>query len=209
LAVLPSIDIELSFLEKILGQKQLKGRLNFLINQGWLIYNQNSYKLHQIIKEHILSNHTPLFKEIEVMVDSLSRVIGNSADAQIAVNNRDNIVYFESLANLLEKLESENEKVGTFFNNFGLIHYHLGAYEKAEPLYLKALKIHQKVLGDEHPSTATSYNNLAVFYYGQGDFERTYGFMKKAVDVLSKVLPSNHPHLISSKKNLKIIEGRL
>jgi tetratricopeptide (TPR) repeat protein len=85
----------------------------------------------------------------------------------------------------------------------------MGAYEKAEPLYLKALKIREKVLGEEHPDTATSYNNLAVFYYGQGDFERAYEFMKKAVDVRSKVLPSNHPHLISSKKGLKIIEGRV
>jgi tetratricopeptide (TPR) repeat protein len=85
----------------------------------------------------------------------------------------------------------------------------MGAYEKAEPLYLKDLKISEKVLGEEHPSTATSYNNLGFFYYGQGDFERAYGFMKKAVDVRSKVLPSNHPHLIGSKEGLKIIEGRL
>jgi tetratricopeptide (TPR) repeat protein len=85
----------------------------------------------------------------------------------------------------------------------------MGAYEKAKPLYLKNLKISEKVLGEEHPDTATSYNNLAVFYYGQGDFERAYGFMKKAVDVWSKVLPSNHPNLINAKEGLKIIEGRL
>jgi len=85
----------------------------------------------------------------------------------------------------------------------------MGAYKKAEPLYLKALKICKKVLGEEHPSRVGSYNNLAVFYYGQGDFERAYGFMKKAVDVWSKVLPPNHPNLINAKEGLKIIEGRL
>jgi tetratricopeptide (TPR) repeat protein len=48
----------------------------------------------------------------------------------------------------------------------------MGAYEKAEPLYLKALKIHQKVLGEEHPSTATSYNNLAELYKSMGTYEK-------------------------------------
>jgi hypothetical protein len=170
LAVLPSIDIELSFLEEILDEERLKGRLNFLVGRGWLIESDEVYKLHQIIKEYILSNHTPLFEEIEVVVDSLSKVMGNSADAQVAVNNRDNIVYFESLDNLLERLESENEKVGTFFNNFGLIVKYLGDYKKAEPLYLKALKIWKKVLDEDHPNTATSYNNLASLYESMGAY---------------------------------------
>jgi tetratricopeptide (TPR) repeat protein len=103
----------------------------------------------------------------------------------------------------------EHPSTATSYNNLANLYQSMGAYEKAEPFYLKALKISEKILGEEHPDTAISYNNLAVFYYGQGDFERAYGFIKKAVDVRSKVLPSNHPHLISSKKNLKIIEGRL
>ena len=47
----------------------------------------------------------------------------------------------------------------------------MGAYEKAEPFYNKALKISEKVLGEEHPSTVISYNNLAVFCYGQSRFK--------------------------------------
>jgi tetratricopeptide (TPR) repeat protein len=213
LSALPSIEINLENLEYIFQKKEdveFVELLDYLCEKGWLSKLEGGYKFHQIIKEYILSsNHTPLFEEIEVVVDTLDRVIENSANIQVAVNNRDNIVYFESLANLLERLENENEKVGTFFNNFGLIHYHLGDYEKAEPLYLKALKIREKVLGEEHPHTDTFYNNLAVFYYGQGDFERAYGFMQKAVDVWSKVLPSNHPDLINAKKGLEMIEGML
>jgi hypothetical protein len=40
----------------------------------------------------------------------------------------------------------------------------MGAYEKAEPLYLKALKIREKVLGEELPITATYYNNFELLY---------------------------------------------
>jgi transcriptional regulator of NAD metabolism len=167
LSALPSIEINLESLEYIFQKKEdieFEELLDYLCEKGWLSKLEGGYKFHQIIKEYILSNHTPLFEEIEVVVDSLSRVIGNSEDIQVAVNNRDNIVYFESLANLLERLESENEKVGTFFLDFGNIYRFLGDYEKAEPLYLKALKISEKILGEEHPDRATSYNNLALLY---------------------------------------------
>ncbi len=140
LSTLPSIDIELSFLERVLETKRLKGRLNFLVNKGWLIQNDNSYKLHQIIKEYILSNYTPTFEEIEVILDSFNTLIDNSGDPQVAVDNRENIIYFENLANLLERLEIENEKVGAFFNSFGNIYYYLGLYQKAELFHLKALR---------------------------------------------------------------------
>ncbi len=124
----------------------------------------------------------------------------------MAIDNQDNIIHFENLANLLERLEIENEKVGDFFSHFGNIYYHLGLYQKVESFHLKALNIIEKILGEEHPYTATSYNNLAVYYYGQEDFERAYNFIKRAVEVRSKVLPSNHPHLIKTKERLRIIE---
>ena len=37
-----------------------------------------------------------------------------------------------------------------------------GNYAAAEPLYQKALAIHQKLLGEDHPLTALSYSNVAV-----------------------------------------------
>ena len=121
LSALPSFGIYLESLEYIFQKKEdieFEELLDYLCEKGWLSKLEGGYKFHQIIKEYILSNHTPLFEEIEVVVDSLSRVIENSADAQVAVNNRDNIVYFESLVNLLGRVESENKKVGTFFLDF-------------------------------------------------------------------------------------------
>ncbi len=48
-----------------------------------------------------------------------------------------------------------------------------GEYQKAEPLYLEALNISKKILGDEHPDTASSYNNLAILYKAQGEYPHT------------------------------------
>ena len=45
----------------------------------------------------------------------------------------------------------------------------MGDYAKAEPLFQRALKIHEKALGPEHPDTATSLNNLALLHYEMGE----------------------------------------
>jgi tetratricopeptide (TPR) repeat protein len=205
LSTLPSIDLELSFLETILGKKRLKGRLTFLVNKGWLINGfGSSYKLHQIIKEYILSNYQPTFEEIEIVVDSFNAFIKNSVDAQVAVDNRENIVYFESLVALLDRLGIENEKVGDFFSYFGLIFKHLGLYKKVEPLYLKALKIREKVFGYEHPSTATSYSNLALLYKNIGKYQKIELLHMKALKIYEKVLGENHSSTATSYSNLAL-----
>lgn len=42
-------------------------------------------------------------------------------------------------------------------------------YAEAEPLYLRALQIHKKVLGDEHPEVATTAINVAALYDSLGE----------------------------------------
>ena len=41
----------------------------------------------------------------------------------------------------------------------------------AETLYLQALDMRKKLLGDEHPSVAQSLNNLAGLYRNQGRYD--------------------------------------
>ena len=48
----------------------------------------------------------------------------------------------------------------------------MGAYEKALPLYQRALDISEKVLGPEHPDVATTLNNLAALYHHMGAYEK-------------------------------------
>ena len=43
-----------------------------------------------------------------------------------------------------------------------------GAFEKALPLFQRALKIREKALGPDDPATAASLNNLATLYWAKG-----------------------------------------
>ncbi|MBK6877860.1 MAG: tetratricopeptide repeat protein [Ignavibacteria bacterium] len=49
-------------------------------------------------------------------------------------------------------------------NNLGGYYYETGNYEKAELLFVEALRIRKDVLGENHPYYSTSLNNLALLY---------------------------------------------
>jgi hypothetical protein len=47
----------------------------------------------------------------------------------------------------------------TDFNNLALLYDNQGRHAEAEPLYTRALRIWEKVLGPEHPNTLTVREN--------------------------------------------------
>jgi len=74
---------------------------------------------------------------------------------------------YEELLQVLEKepeIGHEHLGVATTLNNLAVLYKNMGAYEKALPLYQRALDICEKVLGPEHPYVATTLNNLAELY---------------------------------------------
>ncbi len=80
-----------------------------------------------------------------------------------------------------------------------------GRYTEAEPLYIKALELLQRLLGDEHPSVATSYNNLAALYNSQGRYTEAEPLYIKALKIAERSLGVNHPNTITFRKNLQFL----
>ena len=56
-------------------------------------------------------------------------------------------------------------------NNLAALYYSQGKYEQAEPLFLQALEIAERVLGKNHPNTVTFRNNLEYLRAQQGEDE--------------------------------------
>ncbi|MBK8405019.1 MAG: tetratricopeptide repeat protein [Saprospiraceae bacterium] len=52
----------------------------------------------------------------------------------------------------------------------------MGIFDKAEPFYLEAKVIREKVLGRVHPDYAWVLNNLAVLYWSTGNYEKPNSF---------------------------------
>lgn len=64
-------------------------------------------------------------------------------------------------------LGQDHPDVATFYQNLALLYRDQGRYTEAEPLYLKALELRQRVLREDHPDVADSYNGLAGLYQSQ------------------------------------------
>ncbi|MEJ2703724.1 MAG: serine/threonine-protein kinase [Sedimentisphaerales bacterium] len=87
----------------------------------------------------------------------------------------------------------------------------LGEFERAEPLYLKALRIKKRVLGGEHPDTLISMNNLALLHYYQGRYGEAEALCLKTVKTMKRVLGEDHPNtltLMNTLTSLYLIKGR-
>ena len=81
----------------------------------------------------------------------------------------------------------------------------MGQYEKAEPLYLEAKQIQEKVLGKEHPDYAASCNNLAILYKDMGQYEKAEPLYLEAKQIREKVLGKEHPDYAASCNNLAVL----
>jgi tetratricopeptide (TPR) repeat protein len=83
--------------------------------------------------------------------------------------------------------------------------YNAGRYSDAEPLYKRALAIHEKALGPDHPDVATSLNNLAALYNSQGRYADAEPLLKRSLAIREKVLGPAHPDVATSLNNLAFL----
>ncbi|MFM6407988.1 MAG: tetratricopeptide repeat protein, partial [Microcystis sp.] len=60
-------------------------------------------------------------------------------------------------------------------------------------LYLEALDLRKRLLGDNHPDVAASLNNLAEFYYSQGRYTEAEPLYLEAINIFRERLGENHP----------------
>lgn len=187
LSVLPSIGIPLKFLERILKKEnniEFEELLEYLCEKGWLSKIEKNYKLHQIIKEYIFSNHMPLFEEIEIVVDYFSEIM---QDIYTIEETLSKIEYLEYLNSITQVIKNEkNEKTAYLLHANGYLHFVLGDYKKAEILYKIALTIKENILDEDDISLAISINNNASIYEQNGDYEKALEEYLKSLKIREK-----------------------
>jgi tetratricopeptide (TPR) repeat protein len=98
---------------------------------------------------------------------------------------------------------SEHPTVAVSLNNLALLYDSQGRYSEAEPLYLKALAMWKRLLGEEHPSVATSLNNLAGLYKSQGYYSEAEPLYLKALAMSKRLLGDEHPQTTTIAENLE------
>ena len=85
----------------------------------------------------------------------------------------------------------------------------MGDYEKALPLYNRALDIVEKKLGQKHPNVARSLNNLAGLYDNMGDYEQALPLYNRALDIVEKKLGQKHSYTVIIRNNYNWILSKM
>ena len=157
LAILPSIEIDIATLEEIfIENDRLKLKLSALAKRGWLIKKENTYKLHQIIKEFILANYPLEFSEFSPIAQNIGIQL-NPNDSYL--NPIEKIHYIEIIDSILNCYPKVNDPIiASLLDALCNIHHSLARYNKSLDLQKRSLDMRHKLLGKKHPDTALSYN---------------------------------------------------
>ncbi|OCQ90200.1 hypothetical protein BCD64_19985 [Nostoc sp. MBR 210] len=76
-------------------------------------------------------------------------------------------------------------------------------------MYIQALAIQRKLLGEEHLDIAQSLNNLGVLYNFQGKYSQAELLLIQALDICQRQLGVSHPNTITISKSLANLRDRL
>jgi tetratricopeptide (TPR) repeat protein len=186
--LLPSIEIAFDRLYEVLvcdDREMLQDLLIELVESGWLIKGESSYKLHQIIKEYILANHTPSIETIEPQIDYFYTLIKKSSASDNLSDKLSILPYYQSLLDIFAKINYQDKRVGEFENRLGLLHDSLGEYDDAMKHYQQSLKIQQEI-GDRN-GEGTTLNNISQIYDARGDYTTALQYLEKSLKIHQEI----------------------
>ncbi|NJN64728.1 MAG: tetratricopeptide repeat protein, partial [Acidobacteria bacterium] len=100
-------------------------------------------------------------------------------------------------------IELEDAAVGEQLER--MLHHADGDHTKAEPLYIRALKLCEEEWGADHPSVATLLNYQAELYRMMGDFAKAEKIHWRALKIRQTVLGLEHPSTAQTLGNLALL----
>lgn len=188
IALLPPIEIEFLDLIKLLDIQDLNkfDRLINSISQKGLIEKAGKhFKLHNIMKEYILSQYSINYYEVKTLIDKLVLLSEPSLNN---VNSRI-ISYCYSV---VEAFCEKGPFIPVFLNNIAMYYFEKGLNTKALRFQLKSLNINKKYFKNDSLELAPNYKNLSLIYKEQNDLPQALKLLKKSLKIYRLNLPRYH-----------------
>jgi len=168
---------------------------------------EDTFSMHRLVQSVIRESQDE--DESKAWLNSL---LGCLKASTPAVNDFHNWPVLESLsshaASLFteaDKLNHQTEILGRLLNEFAYYLDDRADYAAAEPLYQRALKIDEDLLGPDHPDVATSLNNLAELYRVLGRFAEAEPLYLRALMISEEALGQDHPYVAIWLNNLALL----
>ncbi|MDZ7820216.1 MAG: tetratricopeptide repeat protein [Aliarcobacter sp.] len=202
LSIFPSMEIKFEIFEKMLTFDNLKIKLQKLVERGWLIQNDSSYKLHQIIKTFLQEEHKVEYENISYIFQNIANYI-NPDDSTLIANQLND--YIPIIDELLENFESlKDENICEILDSQTYLYILLGQYNKSLEFQNKSLSYRIKKHGENSFLVAKNRKILSVIYRNKGDFPTAIYNAEKSLFTIKK-LTANPLYVILEYNNLSLI----
>ncbi len=200
LSIFPSMEIKFEIFEKILIVDNLKVKLQKLVERGWLVQNDSSYKLHQIIKTFLQEEHKVEYENISYILQNIANYINPDDSTLIANQLNDYIPIIDELVENFESLKDEN--ICGILDSQTFLYYSLGLYNDSLKYQTKAYDFRFKKHGEDSLEIARSNNLLGILNETKGKYEKALPLYKNALKIYEEVLGVNHLNTSTSYNNL-------
>ncbi len=147
----------------------------------------------------IFSSNDPYGSSYAIVLNNkaiLLQIMGQLGDAEKLLNQ--SLELAEDNTSLREKSNNYQR----IMVNLALLYQEQGKYDKAEEIYLRAIKIKESQLKTKHPDYAHLLNNLASLYMIMGKYDQVEQNLLTALDIYEDKLGKVHPSYASTLSNL-------
>ena len=77
-----------------------------------------------------------------------------------------------------------------------------GDYAAAEPMYLQALKMKERILGEGHQELAADYYNAGLLFLAQDKYEQAEEYLMRSLKIDETTLGADSPELLNTLEHL-------
>jgi len=93
-------------------------------------------------------------------------------------------------------------------NNLANLYFDQGKHAQAEPLYQRALRILEGIIGPDHPDLVYPLNGLADLYSNEGKHAQAALLYQRALSICKQQLDATHPHTLAIRRhNLALFQA--
>ena len=178
LSIFPSLEIDVSVFEKCFGDN-IKNKLIKLEKNGWLDKKENSFKLHQIIKEYLKSQEELDYEKVKLIFKRVADFI-NPDDCSVNANSLINYIpIIESFLNDYDKYE--DEYIIGLNDSLTFLYYSLAKYERALDIQDRMLELRERLFGIETIEYSKGLNLKAVVFNALGKYKDALELHNKAI----------------------------
>jgi tetratricopeptide (TPR) repeat protein len=206
LSLFPSLEIDLNVFEKCFDDENIKNKLIKLEKNGWLDKKENSFKLHQIIKEYLNRKEELDYEKVKLIFKRVSDFI-NPDDFSVNANSLIHYIpIIESFLNDYEK--NDDEYIIGLNDSLIFLYYSLAKYEKALDIQDRMSELRERLFCKDSNEYAKYLNLKASIFKELGKYKEALELHNQAI-IIKENKEELKKDLAISYNNISMIYSNL